>query len=64
MSVGGNSGYLVPEECGVQELCVGLDGLPRELLPSLLLAVCLLGELLGTGAACLGLLPEVARHEL
>src|SRR5215208_6109439 len=57
-------GRLVSGEGGVQELRVGLDGLPRELLPRFLLPVCLLGEPLGTCAAGLGLLPEVARHEL
>src|SRR5215212_960486 len=48
----------------VEELRVGLDGLPRQRLPRLLLPGCLLGELLSVCAAGLGLLPEVLGHEL
>ena len=47
----------------VKELRVSPDRLPRELLSGCLLPARLLGELLGTGAACLSLLPEVGSHE-
>src|SRR5215213_7077136 len=48
----------------VEELRVGFDGLPRQILPGLLLPLCLLGEPQGACAARIGLLPEVASDEL
>src|SRR5215217_1706209 len=59
-----SSPVAVAREGVVEELSVGFDRLPRQLLPGPSLPLCLLGEPFGTGAARLGLLPEVARNEL
>ena len=55
---------MVAGEGVVEELRVGLDRLPRKLLSGFPLPTCLLGELLGARAACLGLLLEIGSHEI
>jgi hypothetical protein len=54
----------VAREGVVEELGVSFEGFLRQRLPGLSLPCCLLGEFLGSGAASVGLLPEVFGNEL